>query len=188
MMGATHRVRVLSAVLSALVAASVAPLARADLAPASPFLPVSGPGSAGAQGPAGPIELRGIMASGDGTQYCIYDTAKKKSTWVGLNENGHDFTVKTAEANADKVSVEYQGRIFQLELHTAKVTSSGNGSAGSTGAVSNVVQAVPTPADEQRRLDAVAQEVRRRRLERERALQPVQGGQEPQAVQAPVPR
>lgn len=142
----------------------------------------------GSSGPAGPIELRGIMASGDGTQYCIYDTAKKKSTWVGLNENGHDFMVKTAEANTDKVSVEYQGRILQLELHAAKVASSGNGSAAAASAVAGPVQAAPSPAEEQRRLDAVAQEVRRRRLERERALQPVLNGQEAQQVQTPAGR
>ncbi|HEY5229233.1 MAG TPA: hypothetical protein VIJ19_11875 [Opitutaceae bacterium] len=185
-MGGTHRVRVLSAVVSGLVLGCVA--ARADLAASSPFLPANGPASMGASGPAGPIELRGIMASGDGTQYCIYDTAKKKSTWVGLNEGGHDFTVKTAEANADKVSVEYQGRIFPLVLHTAKVNSSGSGSAAASNAVAASVQAAPSPAEEQRRLDAVAQEVRRRRLERERALQPVTGGQDQPAVQPPAGR
>jgi hypothetical protein len=34
----------------------------------------------------------------------------------------------------------------------------------------------PNPADEQKRLDAVAQEVRRRRMEREKAVQATQGG------------
>jgi hypothetical protein len=34
----------------------------------------------------------------------------------------------------------------------------------------------PSPADEQKRLDAVAQEVRRRRLEREKAVQTTQEG------------
>ena len=170
--------------------ALIAAQARADLAASSPFLPANGPGSAGSAGPAGPIELRGIMASGDGTLYCIYDTAKKKSTWVGLNENGHDFTVKTAEANSDKVSVEYQGRIFPLELHTAKVTSSGNGSAGASGAVSNVVQAVPTPAEEQRRLDAPwPRRVRRRRMERERGPSSRHPADRPRMPpQAPVAR
>lgn len=188
MMGVPYRVRVLSAVLSALAMACVPRTARADLAAASPFLPANSPASLGSSGPAGPIELRGIMASSDGTQYCIYDTAKRKSTWVGLNESGHDFTVKTAEANADRISVEYQGRIIPLELHAAKVNSSGNGSAAAASAVAGVVQAAPSPAEEQRRLDAVAQEVRRRRMERERALQPAQSGQEPQAIQPPAGR
>jgi hypothetical protein len=145
--------------------------ARAELAASSPFLP-SNSAAAGAQsGPSGPIELRGIMATSDGAEYCIYETATKKSTWVGLNEGGHNFTVKQAFANADKVAVEYQGRVLQLEMHAAKVSSSGSGSAA-TGIVASPGFATPTPAEEQRRLDAVAQEVRRRRLERERALQP----------------
>ena len=88
--------------------------------------------------------------------------------------------VKTAEPNADRVSVEYQGRILRLDLHTAKVASSGpvtnlqNGPAVVTSQTLN-----PSPADEQKRLDAVAQEVRRRRMERERAMQDPQAGQGP---------
>jgi type II secretory pathway component PulC len=177
-MEATHRVRFLAAVLSAAAFAGVPAPLRADLAASSPFLPANSPASAAAAGPAGPIELRGIMATAEGSQYCIYEAAKKKSTWVGLNENGHDFVIKTADSNADRVSVDYQGRIFQLELHAAKIASSGSGSAAAMNAVAGPVQATPTAAEEQRRLDAVAQEVRRRRLEREKALQDQTGAQQ----------
>ena len=70
-------------------------------------------------------------------------------------------------------------------MHTAKVVSYGNASA-STSVVAQQAAGTPTPAEEQRRLDAVAQEVRRRRLEREKALQP---GQDQQgAAPAPVGR
>jgi hypothetical protein len=44
------------------------------------------------------------------------------------------------------------------------------------GAMSSPVVLNPNPADEQKRLDAVAQEVRRRRMEREKAVQATQGG------------
>jgi hypothetical protein len=172
------------AVLTALVLAGWPAAAKADLAATSPFLP-SGASALGATGaPSGPIELRGIMATADGAMYCIYDTATKKSTWVGMNEGGHTFTVKQAETNSDKVSVDYQGRVFQLEMHAAKVASSGNSSAG-TNLATPQAAAAPTPAEEQRRLDAVAQEVRRRRLERERALQP---GQEQGSAPPPAGR
>jgi hypothetical protein len=121
------------------------------------------------------------MSTSDGAAYCIYDTTKKKNVWVGLNEGGHDFVVKSADPNADRVTVEYQGRILRLELHTAKVASSGNGqaSAGSPAGGAPNAQLIPSPADEQRRLDAVAQEVRRRKLEREKAVQEIPGGPNP---------
>ena len=158
---------------------------RAELAPASPFLPVgSAAGAAGQSGPAGPVELRGIMSAAEGTAYCIYDTAKKTSAWVKLNEGGNDFVVRSADPASDSVTVDFQGRSLRLVLRTAKVASAGPGAqvaAPPPGAVPPVVLN-PSPADEQRRLDAVAQEVRRRRLERERATQAAQGG-----GQAPFP-
>jgi len=175
--GSTHRIRVL-AVLAAAAMAAVPVRLRADLAQASPFLPANAVAAGAPGGPSGPIELRGIMATSDGTQYCIYDVAKKKDAWVGLNEEGHDFVVKTADPNADRVSVEYEGRILHLDLHASKVVSSG------TGALAPPIAAAPglpnpTPADEQKRLDAVAQEVRRRRQERERAMQDASGNPAP---------
>jgi len=157
---------------------------RADLAPASPFLPAGAAAAAAKGAPSGPIELRGVMASADGASYCIYDTAKKKNFWVGLNESGHDFVVKSADPDGESVMVDYQGRNMHLEFHTSKVESSGPATAFTGGPrgglpgnpLSNTVVVNPTPADEQRRLDAVAQEVRRRRMEREKALQ-AQNGQ-----------
>lgn len=163
--------------------------AHADLVATSPFLPANAVATGAQSGPAGPIELRGVMAVPDGLAYCIYDTAKKRSVWVGLNETGHDFVVKSADSSSDSVSVQYQGRLMKLSLHTAKVASAGsarmdlaNGSGGvvATNALSQV-SLNPSPADEQRRLDAVAQEVRRRKQEREKAVQDAQNG-----VSAPI--
>jgi hypothetical protein len=168
---------------------------RADLAPASPFLPAGAAAAAAAKGgPSGPIELRGVMASADGATFCIYDTAKKKNFWVGLNEAGHDFVVKSADPDGDSITVDYQGRSMHLEFHTSKVESSGPATAVTAGPrgglpgnpLSTSVVVNPTPADEQRRLEAVAQEVRRRRMEREKALEP-QNGQAPGGVPAPAP-
>lgn len=158
--------------------------ARADLVVASPFLPASAQAAGGAAGPSGPIELRGVMAMPEGMAYCIYDVAKKKASWVGLNEAGHDFVVKGSDADTDTVTVDYQGRSMHLTLRTAKVASSGTAAAaiagpGANAAIASTVVVNPTPADEQKRLDAVAQEVRRRRLEREKAIQAPQPGQAP---------
>lgn len=157
---------------------------RADLVATSPFLPANVAAAGAANGPAGPIELRGISSTSDGAAFCIYDTAKKKDIWVGLNETGYDFVVKSSDPSSDSVSVQYQGRTMKLTLRTAKVASAGTASPAAV--APNMVGPVPlnpTPADEQRRLDAVAQEVRRRKMEREKAVLDAQNG----ANQPPAP-
>jgi hypothetical protein len=128
------------------------------------------------------------MSTSQGAAYCIYDTAKKTSAWVGLSEGGHDFVVKSADPASDSVTVDFQGRSIRLVLRTAKVASAGAGGAGVAPAAPAAVSPAvlnPTPADEQRRLDAVAQEVRRRRMERERAVQG--GALGPASTPGPVP-
>jgi len=160
-----------------LAAVAVAPpVALADLAQSSPFLPSSLSASGAKAGADGPVELRGVMSTSDGTEYCIYDAVKRTSAWVGLNETGNAFVVKSADPGGERVTVEFQGRMVNLELRTAKVASAGPAVA-QPGTVqvfdrSSLTQSVvlnPSPADEQRRLDAVAAEVRRRRQERENA-------------------
>jgi hypothetical protein len=178
-MGIFHPIGASFAVVSASAALGWAASLRADLAPSSPFLPLNSAAAAGQAGaPAGPVELRGIMSTPDGVAYCIYDTAKKASAWVKLNEAGNDFVVRTADPAGDSVTVDYQGRSMRLVLRASKVASAGVGGAGAApaGPASPPVVLNPSPVDEQRRLDAVAQEVRRRRFERERAAQAAQGG------------
>jgi hypothetical protein len=174
-MGMRRQISAFLAVVSACVAAGWTGVLRADLAQSSPFLPANSAAAGAQSGPAGPIELRGIMSTPQGAAYCIYDTAKKTSAWVGMNEGGNDFVVKSADPASDSVMVDYQGRSLRLVLRTAKVASAGAGGPSvAPAAPAGVPPAVvlnPTPADEQRRLEAVAQEVRRRRMERERAAQ-----------------
>ena len=171
-MGLSNSHRVL---LAALAAASwLAGGLRADLAQASPFLAPNSPASAAAAGSSGPVELRGVMTTEQGTAFCIYDTAKKTSVWVGLNEPGYDFTVKSMNAANDTATVSFKGSSMQLTLRTAKVASAGPaqvpGPPNAALAPNNPAMA-PNVADDQKRLDAVAAEVRRRRLEREKAYQ-----------------
>ena len=170
-----------------LLAAAAAGGARADLAANSPFSPAgtAGPGAAAAQ--SGPIELRGVTSMGGHASFLIYDVNKKKDIWVGMNEAGNDFVVKAADPDSDAVTVDYQGRSMKLELRTSKIASSGNAmpptgiNPANPAVASTAVANAAAPNDEQRRLDAVAQEVRRRRMERERAAN---GGQD-QAPGAP---
>lgn len=164
--------------LAAAVSLGCAAASRADLAPASPFLPANAAAAGAQAGPSGPIELRGVMETSDGLAYCIYDTTKKRNVWVGLNESGHDFVVRSADSATDSVKVDYQGRSMKLTLHTAKVASSGAAQAAPPASGSPGPMVLnPSPADEQRRLDAVSQEVRRRRMEREKAALDSQNGQ-----------
>jgi hypothetical protein len=175
--------------LLAAIAAGAA-TARADLAQTSPFLPANAANTAGQGGVGGPVELRGVMSTSQGSEFCIYDTAKKSSAWVGLNETGYGFVVKSADPSGDNVTVEYQGRIMKLALRTAKVASSGPGMGVPMANPSSVTQSVvlnPSPADEQRRLDAVAAEVRRRRQERERAAQAAQASPNGPGAALPLP-
>ena len=187
-MGTFHQIRASFAIVSASAALGWGGSLRADLAQSSPFLPLSLTAAGGPAGPAGPVELRGIMSNSDGTAYCIYDTAKKTSAWVKLNEAGNDFVVRSADPAGDSVTVDFRGQSLKLVLRTAKVASAGAAPAPPN-TVSSAVVLNPSPVDEQRRLDAVAQEVRRRRLERERAAQAAQpgGGQAPGATPPAVP-
>jgi hypothetical protein len=181
-MGMRHTSRGFWAVVPALAAMGLPGALRGDLAPASPFLPPNTAAAGAAAGPSSPIELRGLMPTPNGLAFCIFDTAKKKSVWIGMNETGHDFVVRSANPESDSISVDYQGKSMKLTLKTAKVDSAGAANAGAPAPIPGVPNRValnPNPADEQKRLDAVAQEVRRRRQEREKAAQEAQNGQPP---------
>src|SRR5277367_2609438 len=89
--------------LAAFAAGSAA--ARAGLAQTSPFLPANTADTAAQGGPGGPVELRGVMSTSGGTEYCIYDAVKKSSSWVSLNETGNGFVVKAADPSGDNVTV-----------------------------------------------------------------------------------
>lgn len=168
--------------------------ACAQGADVSPFVT---PAASGAQGQAPDgtsYELRGITASGDSSRFCIFDPARKASQWVELNEPGHPFLVKSADIPHDTVTIlTADGRLLVLVLREAKVASLNQGFSpipptalppgappGALAAANMVV--APTPEDNQRRLQAIADEVRRRRLLREQAVQAAsqQGGPRPQ--------
>src|SRR5579883_2169369 len=131
----------------------------------SPFLPPSVAANAVA-GPSDPnaLDLRGIMSTREGMKYNIYDPAKKSSVWVGVNEPGAPFVIKSADPQRDTVTLVTGGQQMVLTLKQAKVVA-----PAANGLPQGGVVLRPTPEDEQRRLQAVADEVRRRRLLREQA-------------------
>lgn len=180
-----------------LVGALVAPTARlqAQLASKSPFM---GPQAANAAGPNAnaPLQFVGYMDTNEGRLYRLHDPAKKTSTWVKLNEKNTDFDVvaKQHDDEHSTLTIEYQGKKLTLAQREPKIVSSGNAGQAvppppvpmpvvPSNVPSAVTQAVvlnPTPADEQKRLEAVAAEVARRRALREQATQQINQGQVPQ--------
>jgi hypothetical protein len=170
-----------------LVLAGLARLAAVESAAqpsASPFLPhsvaVANAPTAGA-----PLEFRGVMETSEGMRFRLYDPARKAGVWVKLNERDPtlDVVAKQFVTEGESLVVEHQGRTLTLAQRVSKVVSSGSAAqnmAPPPPQMSNVPQAVtqavvvnPTPADEARRLEAVASEVARRRALREQVSQQV---------------
>ena len=94
-------------------------VADTNLLENSPFVPpnVSGAGATAAA----PLELRSVIKEGGEYEFSLYDTAKRQSTWVKLNEAGHDFVVKAYDPANESVTVEQQNRTFKLALKEAKI-------------------------------------------------------------------
>lgn len=164
------------AAVSLLFGLSVRAQSADPLAGGSPFLPPSTQTESAPTSDAA-IELRGIMAAGDDYMFSIFDSTKRMSVWKHLDEPGHEFVVRSYDPARDVVTVEYQGRTLTLALRTAKVAAAPVQSATIVSApqgpqpVGGPVVLNPTPADEQRRLEAIAAEVNRRRMIRQQALQ-----------------
>lgn len=187
------RCRVLAGV--ALLAAGHA---GAQPASSSPFMPPSA-ATTSAPTAGAPIEFRGFMETGEGLRFRLYDPARKSGSWVKLNERDTTLDVVAKQFNptpdSETLVVEHQGRTLTLAQRVSKVVSSGSAvqnmpppppvMTNVPPAVTQSVVVNPTPADEARRLEAVASEVARRRALREQASQ--QMGQ-PQPMPAPQPQ
>lgn len=158
----------------------------------SPFLPMPGEGGqAKAASDNAALELKGVMVDRDTVLFNIFNQSTKKSQWVALRATGSDIVVKSHELvdDTDTVTVEHQGRTLRLVLAKPKTTSSGKAQTPQSAptphpvplpAIAGAQQKPPeglpipvvinpTPADEARRLEAVAAEVRRRRALRQDA-------------------
>ncbi|MDD3179051.1 MAG: hypothetical protein PHQ04_01725 [Opitutaceae bacterium] len=143
-------------------------------------------------GEAETLELRSIMVLGSTPQFSIYDPSRKRASWVGLNDSSQDFVVKNFDASRETVTVEYRGRACILALQKAKIAAApplpavGSPSAATATTPSapasgliNTVKINPTPAEEAQRLQAVVEEIRRRREQRRQAGQPLPTMQTP---------
>jgi hypothetical protein len=174
--------------LCVLFSAGLATEAIARISTESPFMPKNGQVMA-APTENTPIELRGVMASSEGILFGIYEPASQKGSWIKAGEAGHGYVVRSYDEGRASVSVEYQGRLQTLTLKEAKFDGAiaavpmSSGSSQIRPAVMPGAPAVANnPAEEAKRLEQVANEVRRRRAARQAATQ-----QSPaQAVPAPA--
>jgi hypothetical protein len=164
--------------------------ARAQLASKSPFLP---PQAAASNTPTAdaPLEFGGYMdtpAEGRLYRVLVKDPARKTAVWAKLNERNPDLDLVIKQHDDDQatLTIEHGGKTLTLAEKKAKVISSGAAAqpmppppvpvpapAPVPAAVTQAVVLNPTPADEQKRLEAVAAEVARRRALREQATQQI---------------
>lgn len=156
----------------------------------SPFLPPDAPAAvAGTAAQGAPVEFRGVVVMGGRQRFNFFDPARKQSVWIGLDEPGTPYRVTAYDDARESVTVEVEGRVLALTLEKTKIASSPPpGNVPMAGAVPAVAGAPapgvppvvlnPTAADEAKRLEAIAAEVRRRRALRQQggAATPAPGG------------
>ncbi len=141
----------------------------------SPFVPDGAGATAGAPTENAPLEYRGMVSTKSGYMFALYDPSKHQSVWARLNEPGADFVVRTNDVNNDSITVDYQGRTLTLALKEAKVETMTAMAPVMAPPNQNGMRPPPNmnnpsnPAEEARRLEAVAAEVRRRRMLRAQA-------------------
>ncbi len=120
-------------------------------------------------------ELQFCGTFGDGTnkRFLIYNVSTRQSSWLRLNQEGPDeLFVESFDAELNAVRVRQGGRQLTLGMEAARVTGGPAVASAPVALVGNsqdlqrTVKVNPTPADERRRLEAVAAEVRRRRAAR----------------------
>jgi hypothetical protein len=124
------------------------------------------------------VEFRGVISTKEGMLFGLYDRTKNIGAWVRQEDKGADFKVSGYDAAGDLVTVEYQGQRLTLPLSSSKIAAAAptplpSVNPGPPGSPGNRVVAVPqqggSRADDQRRLESVAAEVRRRRALRQAA-------------------
>jgi hypothetical protein len=189
--------------LLVLAIASVAGVsARAvDLTASSPFLPPNGSVDAGATSINSPLELHGILSTPEGYKFNLCDQSGHINVWIGLNGAGQPFVVRSQDVAHNRVTVEYQGRELTLSLAQAKITPmymqptmpmpmpmpQQPQMMGQLPMQQGMVNG--GPEDGRRRLERIAEEIRRRRAMRA-GMQPQfpQGGGQVPGYPQPYPQ
>lgn len=114
--------------------------------------------------------------------FSVFDFPSRSSRWVGLNEPGLPFTVRSYDRTKNEVKVDYQGRELTLGLKQATVIALAAAPAPAPVPPAGAAQPAATPAppnNEAVRLAQIAEEIARRRALRQQAKQLSNPGQPP---------
>ncbi len=132
------------------------------------------------------LQFCGTYGSGDTRRFLLFNVSKNRSAWLGIGEEGPDGEVVEAyDAESGAVQVRQNGQPLNLALQVATISGAPRpagpvpSAAQSQTALQTTVKVNPTPADERRRLEAVAAEVRRRRAMRQQAKSNQNPGAQP---------
>lgn len=120
------------------------------------------------------LQFCGTFGGGENKRFLIYNLTTRRSTWLRLGQEGPDeLYVDDFDPVESTIMVRQGGRALTLAMSAARLAGGGGGAnpapvplAGNPEDLVNTVRVNPTPADERRRLEAVAAEVRRRRAAR----------------------
>jgi hypothetical protein len=85
----------------------------------SPFLPPAG-AQTGAAGPAEAYELAGASMTSEGTQICLFDTAKHHSRWMTVGKMEGGIQVVSYDSERDQAVVKFDGQAHTISLRKVK--------------------------------------------------------------------
>jgi len=139
----------------------------------SPFAPV--PGGKDNAPAATPLEFRGVFMDQGELFFSVFNPVAKSSVWVGLNEPGQAFTVRSFDADTQTITAEHNGRSLVLGLKKAPVAALAPDATGPAvrGAAPGATAVTAANATEEaKRLANLAAEIRRRRAMRQQTGTP----------------
>jgi len=133
----------------------------------SPFLQRSSTVALPTHSEASTLEFRGVISTSAGTLFGLYDRTRNQGAWVHQNEAGADFNVLAYDAANAVVTVDYQGQKLTLALSSSKIETAAPSLIPMIAAAPLAAPATPVVnganQTDQRKLESIAAEVRRRR-------------------------
>lgn len=179
-MNGTHRTLSLFAAL--LATATLAVAGFDSLLNNSPFIP---PANNAPTAASETLELRGFVVENGRPSLNIFDTSTKKATWVSIDEPGLPYIVRSFDPSNDTATIEINRRSVALPLKRASVQLAAAMPVAAAAPPPVGINLVATPgqqpaaggtpvainpstgaAPDQARLQAIADEIRRRRAMR----------------------
>lgn len=157
---------------------------QTSLSTDSPFVPAgSGEAPPPAAASANGLEFVGVIRGNDGVRFAVYDPSKQMGQWLMLEQNIGGLIARGYDEERRVLTVDIQGQVQSLALKEPKFDSTISMNNRPPGPQVMPALPVPSAADEAARLQAVAEEVKRRRALRQAAAM----GQAPGSVVERVP-